>query len=305
MHVYTNSVAMIRNAASFVLFAWLCSSCGGGGSNTNAGSIRLDDGGVVRQIYALSGNQLKVDIFVNSGPQQSFIVEDPDETITADITGVRSGELNDIVVVWSEMLNGYQVNLSRQEQEFQADEDTTINATHNFTEYDNDQDGVNNYDEREAGTCVWSAEPCELDIPTNNSLIVNGDFSRGEENWWHLGIDPSYSDGEACMSSWLGAEEIFNAALGYRQNIPLEAGFRYTVYADVRSQPDSSVFVALETPDFAGIKRQEYSVSSVYRQVVMQYDALSDFDGRFAIQFGRPSEVRYCFDNIIMTKTPL
>jgi len=295
---------MIRTAALLFIVALLCSSCGSGDS-ANAGSIRLDDGGVVRQIFALSGNQLTVDIFVNSGPQQSFVVEDPNATITADITGVRPGELNEIVVVWSEMLNGYQVNLSRQEQDFQADDDTTINATHNYTAYDYDQDGVNNYDEREAGTCVWTAEPCELDIPTNNSLIVNGDFNRGEENWWHLGIDPSYSGGEACMSAWLGAEEIFNAALGYRQTIPLEPGFRYTVYADVRAQTDSTVFVALETPDFATIKRQEYSVSSVYRQVVMQYDALSDFDGRFSIQFGRPSEIRYCFDNIIMTKIPL
>lgn len=126
-----------------------------------------------RQILAFENSTLRADISVNGGPVQSFTVFPGESSLDVGITGVVINANNTITVKWTEFLNGFDVEISDQSQSFFADGDTQINATHQTDQYDYDNDGASNSEERSAGTCVWSAnEAClatgQLDVPDNS-----------------------------------------------------------------------------------------------------------------------------------------
>ena len=123
-----------------------------------------------RQILAFENSTLRADISVNGGPLQSFTVFPGQSSLDVDITGVVLNANNNITVKWTELLNGFDVEISDQSQSFFADGNTVINAAHQTDQYDYDSDGASNSEERSAGTCVWSAnESClttgQLDVP--------------------------------------------------------------------------------------------------------------------------------------------
>ena len=127
-----------------------------------------------RQILAFENSTFRVEITVNNGLLQTFTVRPGDNTLTVDITGVRLNENNSINIKWTELLNGFDVEISDQSQTFFADGNTLVDAPHRIDQYDYDNDGSSNSEERADGTCVWSAdEACLtsglLDVPESQS----------------------------------------------------------------------------------------------------------------------------------------
>lgn len=139
--------------AVLCLAIFILSSCGG--EQAPVTNIELSEHQTIRQIRALDGNPLELTVSVNTGPDQNFTFSN-EGSMSLDITGVRLNEQNDIQLVWVEILNGFDVEISTQQQQFFADGDTNIDAPHQHTQFDYDGDGISNFDERVAGTCVWS-----------------------------------------------------------------------------------------------------------------------------------------------------
>jgi len=110
-----------------------------------------------RQTLAFENSTLRVEIRVNSGPVQSFTIFPGQNTLTASVSGVIENASNNISIKWTELLNGFDVEISDQTQTFIADGSTQISAPHITDQYDYDNDGATNSEERSAGTCVWSA----------------------------------------------------------------------------------------------------------------------------------------------------
>ena len=102
-----SSTDVVRSV--FVLTALLLSSCGGSDDNTTELQLSPD---AIRQISVIDGNPLKLDISVTSGPRQDFILSSV-ESVSIDITGVNVDQQNSIEIVWSEILNGFDVEISQ------------------------------------------------------------------------------------------------------------------------------------------------------------------------------------------------
>ena len=150
--------------------AWSCDSSTG---NPESGLV-LDKPLAERRILAFENSTLRADVFINNGPVQSFTIL-PQQDLTVGVTGIRVGQSNTINVKWTEILNGFDVELSDQNQTFIAEGNVQINAPHLTTQYDYDGDGADNTEERAAGTCVWSAdESClqqgQIDRPSEESV---------------------------------------------------------------------------------------------------------------------------------------
>lgn len=117
-----------------------------------------------RQIQGLlDSSYLRADVVVNGGAVQSFDFPPNQRSITAPLTGIVIGDSNTISVTWYELLNGYDVEVSFQEQTFIGEANVTIDSTHRTSQFDYDNDGQSNIEERVAGTCVWSATEICLD----------------------------------------------------------------------------------------------------------------------------------------------
>ena len=139
-------------------------------SDTTMSTIALAQPLAQRQALALEDSTLRADVVINNGTVQSFTFR-PQEDNLVTVGGIRLNENNNITVTWTEILNGFDVEISEQSQLFFASGNININAPHETDQYDYDSDGVANFDERVNGTCVWSADnEClqdgQLDIPT-------------------------------------------------------------------------------------------------------------------------------------------
>ena len=227
---------------SLCLATTVLTSCGGGQDPLT--TIKLAGHSSIRQISAIDGNPLRVGVSVNAGQEQVFTVISSDSA-SLDITGVNINAQNLIEITWYEILNGYDVEISTQQQQFVADGSTNIDASHQHTQFDYDGDGVSNYDERIAGTCVWLLEPdCALDVPatvieesavesafSNNSInnfpeqngvnvIFNSDMSRGLDGWFMQELEQlTTSNAEICFSTLPSAVFPENASMGTLQGL--------------------------------------------------------------------------------------
>ncbi len=148
-------------------------SCGGS-EDASRVNVELSKPLAERQILAFENSTLRADIVVNGGPVQSFLVFPGESSLNADITGVTINANNSIMIKWTEILNGFDIEISDQTQSFFADGNTRIDAEHVSDQYDYDGDGQSNLRERSEGRCVWSAtESClvsGLDVPEDTTL---------------------------------------------------------------------------------------------------------------------------------------
>ena len=305
----------------FVLVALLLSSCGGSDDNTTELQLSPD---AIRQISVIDGNPLKLDISVTSGPRQDFILSSV-ESVSIDITGVNVDQQNSIEIVWSEILNGFDVEISQQNQSFLADGNTNINAPHQHTLFDYDGDGVSNFDERLAGTCVWSDDPdCTFDVPANEpvdtvtlntfpeqlgiNVLQNSQFDQGRAGWSSNAIDISTFGAEYCLSSSLITIFPENVALMTAQGLfLLEPGVRYTFSGDVRSDIPASPVMRVEegAPSFTTVHQTTVEIGTEYRTVSTSFIAQDDHTVNVMFWFGDGRPNRFCVDNVVFVKGTL
>ena len=149
-------------------------------SDTTMSTIALAQPLAQRQALALEDSTLRADVVINNGTVQSFTFR-PQEDNLVTVGGIRLNENNNITVTWTEILNGFDVEISEQSQLFFASGNININAPHQTDQFDYDGDGNSNITEREDGTCVWSAdENClvvgQLDVP-NQELSTTGSIA--------------------------------------------------------------------------------------------------------------------------------
>jgi len=298
----------MKNYSSMLLLAVSCfgmMSCISESDNESI-SLEFQRPNSDRQILALyDDSELRVDIRVNYASQpQTFYFGTNVSQRPVVVDGVLPGERNFIHLNWSEIIHGHYVELSEQKQHFVADGYTLISATHVHTQYDYDGDGTSNFDERSAGTCVWSStESCvnqgQLDIPTDNALL-NGDFSSGDNYWFSRWDEPQVS-GEYCANSPVRAEFYWEAYLGYSQRIFIDANTRYTIVFDVRGQSDSEATVSMRVtdPSFTFFT-ESFDVTTTYQTKSISFENADDSysDAHFGFNFGNGIDNRYCFDNI-------
>jgi len=204
--------------------------------------VTLDDGVAVRQILAFGDNEVILEARVNGGSIQTFTFNRLSTPIEASLAGIRLNSSNDISLIWYERLNGYQIAISKQQQQFVADGNTVINAPHSYAEFDYDNDGINNYDEREAGSCVWWSTPtCESDVPpedlfeqvvdvdASDNVLMDGTFDSVSSNWWTSGENERFVDGAFCFDTTIFGPNPENHSIYYRPYIALQPNARYTV----------------------------------------------------------------------------
>ena len=305
----------------FGLITVLLSSCGGSESDTTEVQLSPD---AIRQISVIDGNPLKLDISVNSGPRQEVILSSV-ESVSIDITGVNVDQQNSIEIVWSEILNGFDVEISQQNQNFLADGNTNINAPHQHTLYDYDGDGASNFDERLAGTCVWSDDPeCTFDVPPNETVdtvtvntfpeqpginvLQNSQFDQGRAGWSSNAAGISTFGAEYCLSSSLITVLPENVALMSAQGLfLLEPGVRYTFSADVRADIPASPVMRVEegSPSFATVHQTSVEVGTEYRTVSTSFIAQDDHTVNVMFWFGDGRPNRFCVDNVVFVKGAL
>ena len=125
-----------------------------------------------RQSDVFRNSTMRAYVVVNNGSVQLFEFSPEQASFRVEVTGIRLNENNDIQITWAELLNGFEVEVSRQSQSFFAAGNVRIEAPHQTDQYDYDSDGVANIDERINGTCVWSADDAclqegQLDIPVS------------------------------------------------------------------------------------------------------------------------------------------
>ena len=293
-------------------------------------NIQLSEHQTLRQLRAIDGNPLKLSVAVNSGPEQ-FFTFDNEGSLSLEIAGVRLNEQNQIQLVWFEMLNGFDVEISAQQQQFFADGNTNIDAPHQHTQFDYDGDGVSNFDERLAGTCVWFTEDdCSLDAPNSGSLsdgsfdndtiirfpeqpgtnvLFNADLSQGLEGWFtHVLEQITASNGEICFSTVPESRLPENASLTSFQGLfLLEEGVRYTLAADMRADTPATPTLTLHGPEpnFREAHVATGAIDTTYRTVSTSFIAVAEQPVLVSLQFGTGTSNRYCVDNVVLVEGEL
>ena len=319
---FTHKIAVLCIASSTLL------SCGA--EQASLTNIQISEHQTLREIRAIDGNPLKLSVAVNSGPEQ-FFTFDNDGSLSLEITGVRLDEQNHIQLVWFEMLNGFDVEISAQQQQFFADGNTNIDAPHQHTQFDYDGDGVSNFDERLAGTCVWFTEDdCSLDAPNSGSLsdgnfdidtiirfpeqaginvLFNPNFSQGLEGWFTHSLEQiTASNGEVCFTTVSESQFPENASLTSFQGLfLLEEGVRYTLAANMRADTPTTPTLALHgpEPDVREAHATTVAIDTTYRTVSASFIAETEQAVLISLQFGDGTSNNYCVDNVVLVEGEL
>ncbi len=308
-------------AMLLLIIAYTMISCVGENSN-NSTLIELHSPTSNRQIIPFNDIQWRAQIHVNNVPPQDFFFSNTTSPVPVNITGVRRGEENGIFIRWFEILHGHTVEMSEQSQGFFADGTTTINESHDYTQFDYDGDGTANLVERFDGTCVWSAtEVCvgqgQTDIPTDNALLngdfseLNADFSDGFRNGIRYWVsNPPVVDetsGEYCVTAPAMATDEFEARIDYSpRTVFFDENSTYDIVFDVRAQTDSEVLVLVTEKildDFESlIDNALVPVSTTYETKSIRYESGQDAHNEVLIGFAfgnrTDTDNTYCFDNV-------
>lgn len=293
---------ILRGFFALVLVAGLF-SCTSEDANTQI-EIYLPDS--IRQTLQFDKTKLIVRITVNDAPAQTFEINDGLSSTNVFVSGIRMGQRNDIRIVWIEVVDGRNVELSQQRQSFIADERTLIDAPHSYSQYDYDNDSISNFDERLADTCVWSAnEQCgDDDIPpvTAGSLLVDEDFSDGRAAWYFEGVDAYFRDGEFCVTSPSSAIQYWESYINNSMLFPVEANKNYVFSFDIKADVPSTVrYVAnnLEDGIYTAVVNQVIPVSTSYERKVVPFSFVGDWPSvEVGFALGNGQRIRYCIDNV-------
>lgn len=256
--------------------------------------------------------QYRVDITVNAGATQSFVIDPTETNLSVLISGVRANEENSIDILWHAILDGFDVEVSQQSQIFFADGGAIIDAPHNSEQFDFDGDGVSNLFELVTQTCIWSdsaicIHPDSIISETNN-LIPNGDFSNGTDYWWSTTSRAVVSDGEICLNSVVATDQlinIFSTQLGH-VSFALEANSSYTFSFDARAQEAATVSFGFSLPsiDNGVVFESDIEVFSTYNRYNFSFNTADDNFDPSALTFnlGTATENLYCFDNVVLER---
>jgi len=273
-------------------------------SGYESATIELQSPHSDRQILAVDDRKWRVDIDLNTGSIQTFYFGDVNSP-TAVVQGIRRNEPYSIKVKWSEIIHQYEVEISEQSQNFFADGITQITSVHEHTQFDYDNDGKSNLDERSARTCVWSpTENCQnqgvLDIPTDN-VLLNGDFSNGGKYWFSTGGEQGDVSGEFCAFSPASAAFYWGSNLGYSRRLFIEANTRYRIVFDVRAERESQTYIIMSVSGLNfNLLSETRAVSTNYQTITVPYISADDSynDVTFSFSYGNGTDNRYCFDNV-------
>lgn len=160
-----------------------------------------------RQIASIAENSLRADISINSGVIQSFVFPPGNrDNISVSIQGISLDQSNSISITWVEILNGFDIELSTQQQSFIAAGAISIDERHDTDLFDYDMDGRSNFDERQNDGCVWFVntecrEEGVLDVPPFT------DTQPGPEPLPGLGGDVLIGPGLSMSGTVIGRDE--------------------------------------------------------------------------------------------------
>jgi len=280
--------------------------------NTNLELMRPDTD---RQIQALEPDtEWRVDVRINLGAVQTFYFTNLETSPVVSVTGVRVNETNDISIAWFELLHGYEVEISYQPtQRFFAGGNTTAVADHTHTQFDYDQDGSSNYDERVAGTCVWSSgetclDPSQIDIPTDN-ILINGNFSQGTDYWWSTSGRQEIINGEFCTFPPDYSGSNSTAILGFKKPLYLEANSRYTIEFYVQAQTNADISLSMVVPELERrlIYKSDIEVTTSPERIVRSFEYRNDSQNGVSFGLGTVSspDNMFCFDDVKLSREPL
>ncbi len=297
----------VRKISTIVVFAsWLLSCSADDGQS----QIELYQPDSIRQTLAYNSSNLVVRISVNGGASQSFALDGSASSTVVSVSGIQLGEQNEISITWVEVADGRNIELSMQQQSFNADGNTVIDASHSFGVFDYDGDSVSNYDERVAGTCVWSSDEQCTDVPTSpdlsENLLTNGDFSNGGTGWFALGVNPFTVEGEYCISSPSNAAVSTASYIAHGSRIQLERGLNYVYAFDIKADFASSIVSSATNVESDGTSRLIFeelvTVSTNYERKVLQFSPASNWSAaQFGVSLGPNPDVRFCIDNMSLT----
>lgn len=323
---------MSRNTVrlSVVLLSCLTLFSCDGSTHPGATGLGLEAPFLNRQVMALDDSALRADIVVNSGAVQSVYFQPGQNTIETVITGVRRNETNTIAVTWYEILNGFQVEISEQSQTFVADNSITIDAPHITDQFDYDNDGRSNLDERNGMFCVWSAdesclEPGRTDVPGDqteggvsidpaqtdrDNLLLNGDFSNGTSPYFSHNVENlRVTGGALCLEVPPLPDDPQLDILAYLTRINLEPG-SYSIEFEARSSHagrllNVAFYQASSNTDLLYTYVEPTTLEWQSKQALyLQNDEVPLEGVSLVIRavFDESETITYCFDNLALYK---
>ena len=288
------------------------------GESHNTVSMMLDNPARDRQISALEQTTLFVDINMNNGATQNIAVP-PGVFPSVSVSGIIPNASNSIEIRWYEVLNGVEINLSRQTQSFMSGGNVIINAVHIFDQYDNDNDGIPNLTERLNGTCVWSmTDDCSSqqseDVYITSSYAQQGTNVSGEpsntevvisfdKNNWATG-EVLMDTNELCVQMRAGEVGFQTVIAYYTVPISLVPG-RYFVQYDARVVgrfAPVNVNTTRGAPEFIADFDHYVQGTPEWQSYTVQFD-ISTTNTSFGFQGVRAaSATTYCLDNILLLR---
>lgn len=303
------------------------------GTSNKTANLMLDNPIRDRQISSFDQSTLFVDITVNGGSIQTFFVPRGDSPAVG-VAGILPQTTNTMDIRWYEELDGVEINLSTQTQSFFSGGDIIINAAHNSDQFDDDNDGVSNLQERINGTCVWdSTVDCsatqsdigpdvfitsafaqngilvdESFVDGASRAIVSDDFSSGIINW--SSNDPiQQRSGAMCVDFLGGGPTGVQDLLAYYTGglFSMDPGtyvMQYDLRVDTRSMP-LTIGITYNAPEFINIFDHYVQGTQQWTTFTIQFennvDIIDDANmGIFALQ--SPFDTTYCIDNFLLVK---
>ncbi len=290
-----------------LLFSFGLLSCS---ANDGQSRIELPQPDSIRQALVYNSSNLQVRISINGGADQTFNLDGSAASSVVSVSGIQPGEENQISIIWVELVDGQEIEISMQQQSFFADNNTIIDAPHSYSAFDYDGDSISNFNERLDGSCVWQDEVCSNGFQTetpsiNNSenLLLNGDFSMGNDfSWYYSGDNPQFSQGEFCITSPVSAVNYENSYIGHTALVSVEGGRRYVFSFKVKATASAPAHVIILTKmddEFGQVLDIRRTVSTSYQTIAVSYSPVIDRSNLiFAVNIGANSDVRFCFDDM-------
>ena len=264
-----------------------------------------------RQILSIDDNRWRVDIVLNSSDTTQTFYFGDSTTASASVSGVMLGKINFIEIVWHEILNGHEIEMTKQSQQFVADGATQINAPHTHQQFDYDGDLTSNLDERMTGTCVWSSsERCintgQPDIPPEPSafsILINDDFTNGSNSWWVNSNQTNVVNGEYCIGSLQDRLDVTEADTFYRNLFSMEPG-RYEIEFDVHSPVTSNIILYLSSisdGNLITVEKRTILTGTRHSQTFINGSERAINNIMLGFRMGDGVNNVYCIDNVTVT----
>jgi len=134
--------------------------------------IELSQPEKLRTAFNIQYSNIYAEVIINNGEKQIFNFNSNDSQV-ATVTGIILDTDNTILIVWYEIFEGSPLELARQQGLFFADSQAgsvSIDFPYDYDADDN-QNGTNNFTERDNGTCPRFS--CSDNNSENNQNLIN------------------------------------------------------------------------------------------------------------------------------------